>query len=437
MKDVAASAPVPLHSALRLGNGGFVPGTVPLLEPREPGQRIGSIRGRPVSSRETAEARLVFHLAGADASAFISNLPLQRFDWNLLLRTATLENALVAVRDYFRSVQPGVMPLPVERQLTILSLDRELRMRRLERRLVESVTALNARGVTPVLLKGAALASTVYGSFSRRPMNDIDILVKPEEEQRAETVLLSAGWMRDAAVPDEFYYREHHHLAPLLDEKGTGLHFEVHRDLFPPGHPFQYTHDELLRSARPITVGGARALVLSPAYHVVHAAIHFVWSHMMRTGGWNTLRDLGTLQRAGCIDWSEVIDIAERWRATSCCYWALRLGRSLAHSFVPEWVLERLRPQISPVVLRVLERHFIQFLTRRELSCPSVYLERALWTKAIEPTRLGHGTSRPWLVSPDLQQAYGPPGSSSMLQRLVGHLSKVRRWSSYAVALLA
>jgi hypothetical protein len=329
------------------------------------------------------------------------------------------------------------MPLPVERQLTILSLDRELRMRRLERRLAESVTALNAHGMTPMLLKGAALASTVYGSFSRRPMNDIDLLVKPEEERQAETVLLSAGWIRDAAVPDEFYYREHHHLAPLLDEKGTGLHLEVHRDLFPPGHPFRYTHDELLRSARTITVGGARALVLSPAYHVVHAAIHFVWSHMMRTGAWNTLRDLGTLQRAGCIDWAEVIDIAERWRATSCCYWALRLGRSLANSFVPEWVLDRLQPQVSPVVLRVLERHFIQFLTRRELSCPSVYLERALWTKAIEPTRLGHGTSRPWLVSPDLQQAYGPPGSSSTLQRLVGHLSKVRRWSSYAVALLA
>jgi hypothetical protein len=402
----------------------------PVFEATEPAQRVGSTPGRTVSSRETAEARLVFHLAGADASPFVSNLPLQRFDWNLLLRTATLENALVAVRDYFRSVRPGVMPLPVERQLTILSLDRELRI-------LESVTALNAHGITPMLLKGAALASTVYGSFSRRPMNDIDLLVRPDEERPAETALLSAGWTRDEAVPDEFYYREHHHLAPLLDEKGTGLHLEIHRDLFPPGHPFRYAHDELRTSARTITVGGAQALVPSPAHHVVHAAIHFVWSHMMRTGGWNTFRDLGTLQRAGCIDWSEVIDIAQRWRATTCCYWALRLGRSLAHSFVPEWVLDRLRPQISPVVLRVLERHFIQFLTRRELSCPSVYLERVLWSKAIEPTRLGHGSSRPWLVSPDLQQAYGPPESSSTMQRLVGHLSKVRRWSSYALSLLA
>jgi hypothetical protein len=299
------------------------------------------------------------------------------------------------------------------------------------------VAALNEHGIVPVLLKGAALASTVYGSFSRRPMNDIDLLVDPEQEQRTEKLMLGAGWLRDPAVPDERFYREHHHLAPLLDESGTGLHLEVHRALFPPGHPFRNTHEELVSSARPIAVGGARALVLSPAYHVVHVAIHFVWSHMMRTGGWNTFRDLATLEQAGCIDWAEVLEIAERWRATSCCYWALRLGSSLAHLSVPEWVLERLQPQISAAGLRTLERHFSQFLTRRDLSCPSVYLERLLWTKAIEPARLGHGASRPWLVSPELQDAYGTPNTESLMQRIVAHLSNARRWGSYAVSLLA
>ena len=46
-----------------------------------------------------------------------------------------------------------------------------------------------------VLLKGAALALTVYGSFVERPMSDVDLLVARGDAPRARDALLAAGWV--------------------------------------------------------------------------------------------------------------------------------------------------------------------------------------------------------------------------------------------------
>lgn len=347
-----------------------------------------------------AEADLVFQLARAgtvseplDVSA-IEN-------WSRVVQLASDENAVIALRDCLRRVSDSAIPLGIERYLAILALDREFRMRQLRERLEQTLIALNDAGIEVLLLKGGALACTVYGSFAARPMRDIDILVRPHRADDARALMLELDWESDPDVPGDRSYGTHHHLPPLRDMRASELRLEIHRAILPSGHPFRFTEDEIWRSARRVILGAGHALVMQPDHHAVHLAIHFAWSHMLRWGAWHAFRDLNALGASRTLDWDAFVDTALRWGAASSCYWTLRLGAALSTLPVSRDVLARLEPRFATTLAKPLMRHFVNALARGD-ACPSVRLDHALWTLAMQPGREGHGRTRPWTVSQDL-----------------------------------
>jgi len=60
--------------------------------------------------------------------------------------------------------------------------------------LARALRALNQADVPVMVLKGAALAQTVYPRLSQRPMGDADLLVRPEDRDRARGALEAAGY---------------------------------------------------------------------------------------------------------------------------------------------------------------------------------------------------------------------------------------------------
>jgi hypothetical protein len=363
--------------------------------------REGKSSGWPM----TPESKLVFELArtaprpvpGGDLEAIT--------DWRRVLELAAAENATVALRDYLRSESAPSVPLEAQRLLAILALDRELRMNLLEKRLEESLSALNAAGIDAMLLKGGALASTIYGSFAARPMGDVDVLVPSERTDEARALLRELGWAADPALPGDQSYAAHHHLTPLVDTKANGPRLEIHRALAPLGHPFRFTAEEIYDEARVVKVGTARALVMHPVHHAVHVAIHFAWSHMFSRGAWHAFRDLGALAATPDFDWERFVSVARAWGAASCCYWTLQLGRDLSGLPIPDGVLGRLRPRWPEFVRRALARHLANGIVSTSRVCPSVRLDQILWTLAMRPRGDGHGSIRPWSVSQDLTLA--------------------------------
>jgi hypothetical protein len=384
---------------------------------------------------EDVESDLVFRLAqpgrGTRRSIDFGSVG----DWNRLVQFASEENALIALRKCLAGDAGKTIPVNVERQVAILSLDREFRMRRLQERLEQSVVALNRAGIEPLLLKGGALAYTVYCSFAARPMRDIDLLVPPDRADDARSIMLQSGWQLDPELPGDRSYDAHHHLPPLRDAVSSGLRLEIHRALMAAGHPFRFTRDELWSAARRVQVGAGHALVMHPSHHAVHIAIHFAWGHMLNLGAWHAFRDLAALATKGVLDWSDFARTASRWGASTCCYWTLRLGRELSALPVPDGVLHQLRPRLPELVRRSLTRHFVRELARNDAGCPSARLNRALWTMAMQPERCGHGAVRPWLVSLELLSAFhektrlaedGSPESALLQLRRTGrYLSEI------------
>ena len=393
------------------------------------------VSGSAAAVAQDPETNFVFALARTTGRR---TLDLQAIsNWQHLLQLASDENALIVLRDVLLRGNGASLPVSVGRYLAMLALDREYRMRLLEKRLEQSLVSLNAAGIDVLLLKGSALACTAYGSFSARPMRDIDLLVRPEDADNARALMLDQGWEMDPDVPGDRSYGRHHHLPPLRDTRDGGLKLEIHRSLLPAGHPFRFSDEQIWREARRVTVGAGHALAMHPAHHAVHVAIHFAWSHMLKMGAWHAVRDLDTLIGSGLLQWQAFVDTAVQWGSSSCCYWTLALGRALSDLPVPSDLLERLKPRVPDVLRRALMRHFANGLVRHGAACPSARLDRALWSVAMQPRRNGHGAIRPWLVSLDLLFSLNETARASNDETSDSPFLQMRRSSRYLTGILA
>lgn len=410
----------------------------PLPRPARPSKPEGPAGpvGRLLASRSLGSVRLVFRLAAATAGTARKPWSDADIDWSEVVQIAWEEGAIVALRDALRCLTPGVVPLELERRLAVLVLERQLRMRILQRRACESITALARAGIDVALLKGAALSATVYDGFETRPMNDVDLLVAPDRADDAKRIMLATGWCHDASLPDDAVYRTHHHLAPIIDGGGSRCRLEIHRALLPIGNPFAIEEADVWAAMRPVELDGVAASALAPNFHALHIAMHFAWSHAMRAGAWNAFRDLGALTRCAGFDWNAFVDSARDMRAATCCYWTLRLARTLTGLPMPPHVLDNLAPRLPGPVLDRLEAHFVNVIARRDATQLSLRLDRSLWSYAIQPAQQGHRDTRPWTVSAELTAARLRDDTSSRGERVVRQVMRVARCSAYMGGLL-
>lgn len=386
------------------------------------------------------ESKLLFLTAwGPAADASIVDLAPRIGNWPWLIDVAELERATRVAWDRFRSL--GVQPRHVASGIRMehLATIAAFRAEHLRARLSETLAILAREGIDVVLLKGAALATTIYPSFIDRPMGDLDLLVAPEDAERAHVAARAAGWTWDAATFPRARYAGHHHLPPLDDAAGTGVRLEVHTGIAIDGHPFALTLADMRTRWRRVQIGEASAFVPCPEHLLLHEAVHFAWSHVLSFGAWRTSRDIQLLALRGAIDWDLFVEECRQHRAESCAYWTLVLARLLSGAQVPDSVLERTRPQIGSFTHRILERHFIYHLLPIESEWPSQRLRRSLWERAIQPERYGHGARRPWefdeRVLEPMPAGSGDSEAGYASSMAADPLARIGAWARYVRAL--
>jgi len=305
-------------------------------------------------------------------------------------------------------------------RLTQLAMVADFRQARVRGTLAEALRILEAASIPVMLLKGAALAGFVYRGFPDRPMEDLDVLVQPGDAGRAFDALVREHWKAsdgDRARNGDRGGALHHHL-PQLRHSESGVVLEIHHSLFPVGHPFAWNEAESWERSSKVVEGGISTRRLGNDELLLHAAIHFGWSHELRVGAWSWMRDLQVLSR--------VVDPDVFWRqaadrnALTVVTWALRLGEMLAgantglrevHAGAPRESAGTARGRYE----RALARHLFMDAVPNGAAPSSVWLRRRLWEKAIRPRETGYGSSRPWTSLPS-----APPGRPGGLQRARG-----------------
>lgn len=371
------------------------------------------------------EAQLLLLTAGGERNdEAIRALLARPLDWAKLSWLAETERATPVL--WRRLIALGSLPEEAQ-PLHRMAMVAEFRMSHLESRLLSALDTLAAAGTEAVLLKGAALALTVYGSFVARPMSDVDLLISREKATRARDALLASGWIAGASDLAPEFYTGHHHLPPLVDAQGTGTSVELHTSLFFEGHPFNFSSDDVRRRAERVQVRGRELLVPSVHDQLLHLCLHFAWSHMMATGAWRAFRDLDALLHTKRIQWREFTQLAQESRGASACYWTFRLARQLAGIAVPEWVEHALAPPDPEFALRRLEQHFTYDLLPTENISPSLWLTYQMWQLGLRPRWSGHGRVRPWDRADELLAADRP----GRVKRLFQHMRNAKSWTRY------
>ena len=382
------------------------------------------------------EARLLLASAEPDSERNPSRLLKPDLDWKKLYRLIQRERTAGPMWRFLEPVR-GQLHGEFSRRLKRAAAVEGLRQRQLLEKLETSVEALHAAGVTPLLLKGAALVLTCYDDVRQRPMADIDLLVSPGEAERAREVLLECGWASARKTYPREMYERHYHQPPLVDERRTGIELEVHTGLLVPGHPFAFGPEDLRHRSREAECGEATALVPEPRDHLLYLCLHFAWGHSLGSAGWRTFRDVGVLTAADAFRWPDFLQAAREARAEPAAYWTLWLARDLGRSEMPDHVLDDLRPAVPDSLVRLLQSHYA-FNLFTDAGCPSVRIRNLMWVagnewgyRRDEPVPKERAV-RPWEFSgyfEPMQQTVGPADMG--FAKLRRHLGEAGRWRDY------
>lgn len=148
----------------------------------------------------------------------------------------------------------------------------------LEKGLADALRALELAGIQPVILKGRALALTVYDDPWHRPHSDVDLLIDAGDVAVTQRVLDSAGFALPHGIRGQF--TSHQFLYSRELAAGVQLHLDVHWKLS-NRHQFAeaITYSEARRRAQSICLHGVTHRIVSFEDALLHALIHLYAHH--------------------------------------------------------------------------------------------------------------------------------------------------------------
>ena len=201
-----------------------------------------------------------------------------------------------------------------------------------------TLDVLRAAGIRPVALKGLDVLHRLYERFDERTLDDVDLLVRPDEVERALAALEGAGYRGPGAPSREHWLRSSFEM-PLTSPGPVGVLVEIHWSL---GQERRYTIDldGVLARTLPFEVAGRPVSRLDPHDAVAHLLLHHVQHYFDRRLKW-MLELVRTASEPG-FSWQTTAERLRRWGGRRAAGDALRHVRKLFPEAVPSEALRLL-----------------------------------------------------------------------------------------------
>jgi hypothetical protein len=179
----------------------------------------------------------------------------------------------------------------------------------LERTLLSLGRSLEAIGVRHTVLKGPALAHTMYPDPSWRPFSDLDLLVGADDWPRTRELLAAAGFRRRLPEPRPGFDRRFGKAATHCD--ADGIEVDLHRTLVLGPVGLWIDPGEMASHGTGFELGGRHFERFDDTGLLLNACLH-------ATLGWSPplpipLRDIGQILSVGRIDWDRFDGWVDRW----------------------------------------------------------------------------------------------------------------------------
>lgn len=203
-----------------------------------------------------------------------------------------------------------------------------------EQKLLRLADAFEAEGIGYAVLKGPALAHTVYEEPCLRPFGDLDLLVRSRDYDRAAALLGRLGHVRRRPEPRPGWEARFGKASVHIDPD-DGIEVDLHRTLVLG--PFGQWIDggELMDHRATFPLGGREVSRLDDTGMLLNVALHAAL-------GWADprlmpLRDTAELDARGDVDLDRLAAWTERWHLVAPLTQAsnlleVRLGRRAGRS---------------------------------------------------------------------------------------------------------
>lgn len=203
-----------------------------------------------------------------------------RLDPEELIRYAEHHRVLPLVATRLLSTHPGTDPCEVrfrnqlEEQLRNAIAVEAIRHRETENVLEQAAAA----GLDPIVLKGTALAYSIYTEPHLRPRDDVDILVQRHRLGEVRDLMAGLGYQERPSWAGDLHQSQTMFQKRIVPE--VVLSWDVHwllSNRFTLGSRFSW--NELMGSSRSLPALTPSARGLSRPWALLHACIHMVGHH--------------------------------------------------------------------------------------------------------------------------------------------------------------
>ncbi len=238
-------------------------------------------------------------------------------------------------------------------------------------------------GIECVVLKGASLALSAYTSPADRFMDDLDLLVRPDQVDAAVNQLLAQGYTNPWSAEAVRGYRTHHYHLPLM--RPDGLIVELHWDLVKPGRAYRLDPLEVIKRTVPLHQLAETLRMPCVEDQILHAVVQQLqdgFTYFSRTV------DLDRLVAAGRTEWDILATRAREYRLGPALAYALQVARHLLATDCPAEVIRALSPG------RLARTHLSFFdpvrsaLNQRFVGRPTAYNLLRLWLTQGDASRV-------------------------------------------------
>jgi hypothetical protein len=249
--------------------------------------------------------------------------------------------------------------------------------------LAELLGLLAAAGVHAMPLKGSLLASSYYPEPGLRPMNDLDVLLPPQDEPRALAALEAGGYRLVVRSWKHVQLAKPAGQGPIVSYQGehpdNPRSLDLHTRLAEQFWSIRYDQtDEAWAGSEPAELLGQPAVLMRPATLLHHLAAHATCDTIARRLRLLHLHDIalvaGRVDRAG---WEHIVACAQARREERFVYPALMIAARY-YPVVPPDVLAELRRGVPPDLLRYLDRSELDRLSFCN-AAPTTLGEKLCW----------------------------------------------------------
>lgn len=340
-----------------------------------------------LSTEETILLLTARPVLGEAEHATLRRLLAAPVKWSLVLWRSENSRTLSPLRHHLEAIEWEHVPRTVREYLDRWQQVSDTRTRVMYAELGRIARAFADASIDYHLIKGSALGPLYYPSVFLRPMQDLDIMVHPQEALRARHVLFELGYSHGVWNPgdnqfrrmwqyvDDAYLRSHHELpsvtrllrvpSPLpvdhiprswrqkhikcaVDEQGVmtvpvfiDLHVNLSMGIELADVWWGARHEAIF--GRLVRVQSPTTMLWFLAARLYHEAFEYGTIKL------NMLGDLDAVLRTrrAEIDWDHLLQIATRYAMQSPLYYVLARAHEIAGLVVRPEVLERLRPKPS------------------------------------------------------------------------------------------